>query len=124
MTNTKMGFFSNKDKPDTSYKKIPTPKSSFNADNEELLEHVQEEEDVLKINSKSLGIPASVWCEFMALLDTTTENDYTYELLEELIHEKTARFTHEQQVSYTRSLERKKEQERERIIKKQMKRRK
>ena len=124
MTNTKMGFFSNKDKPDTSYKKIPKPKSSFNADNEELLEHVQEEEDVLKINSKSLGIPASVWCEFMALLDTTTENDYTYELLEELIHEKTARFTHEQQVSYTRSLERKKEQERERIIKKQMKKRK
>lgn len=115
--NAKPGFFSNQ-KPDNSYKKIPKPKSAFTSDNTDLLENIHPEEDVLKINNKSLGIPAIVWCEFTALLDTT-DNDYTYELLEELIHERTARFDHNQKTTYNRILERKKDQERERIYKKE-----
>ncbi len=119
--NVKPGFFS-KQKLDNSYKQIPKPKSAFTSDNTDLLGNIQPEEDTLKTNNKSLGIPAIVWCEFTALLDTT-DNDYAYELLEELIHERTARFTHDEKVAYDRNLERKKEHERERIYKKEKKKR-
>jgi hypothetical protein len=70
-----------------------------------------------------LGIPASVWCEYMALLDTT-DNDYTYELLEELIHERKQRFSYEEKSEFERILKRKQEQERDRITKKLSKRNK
>ena len=53
--NAKPGFFS-KQKPDNSYKEIPKPKSAFTSDNTDLLENIHPEEDVLKINNKSLGI--------------------------------------------------------------------
>lgn len=123
MTDNRPGFFS-KAKPDTSYKSIPKPKSAFTSDNSELLENIHVEEDVLKINNKSLGIPAIVWCEFTALLDATPDNDYTYELLEELIHERISRFNHEELQTYNRILDRKKEQEREKIFKKNKKKKK
>ncbi len=70
-----------------------------------------------------MGIPASVWCEYMALLDTT-DNDYTYELLEELIHERKQRFSYEEKSEFERILKRKQEQERDRITKKLSKRNK
>lgn len=117
--NTKPGFFP-KNKPNNSYKEMPKPKSAFTSDNTDLMKSIQPEEDLLKINNKSLGIPAIIWCEFTALLDMT-DNDYTYELLEELIHERTSRFSHEEELSYNRILERKKEQERERLVKKDKK---
>ncbi|XKR50300.1 hypothetical protein ACG8BF_14910 (plasmid) [Enterococcus faecalis] len=47
----------------------------------------------------------------MALLDTT-DNDYTYELLEELIHERKQRFSYEEKSEFERILKRKQEQER------------
>ncbi|MGK3466572.1 hypothetical protein ACSLOT_26715 [Escherichia coli] len=89
----KAGFDKNR-RPSNEYKEVPKPKNTFSATNTDLLNNIAVEEDILKTNNKSLGIPASVWCEYMTLLDTT-DNDYTYELLEELIHERKQRFSYE-----------------------------
>ncbi|MGT9115524.1 hypothetical protein ACVV5U_13795 [Enterococcus faecalis] len=112
----KAGFNKNK-RPSNEYKEVPKPKNTFSATNTDLLNNIAVEEDILKTNNKSLGIPASVWCEYMALLDTT-DNDYTYELLEELIHERKQRFSYEEKSEFERILKRKQEQERDRITKK------
>lgn len=112
----KAGFNKNR-RPSKEYKEVPKPKNTFSATNTDLLNNITVEEDILKTNNKSLGIPASVWCEYMALLDTT-DNDYTYELLEELIHERKQRFSYEENSEFERILKRKQEQERDRIAKK------
>lgn len=118
----KAGFNKNR-KPTNTYKDVPAPKNAFTSTNTDLLKNITVEEDILKTNNKSLGIPASVWCEFMSLLDTT-DNDYTYELMEELIHERTSRFTQAEKDTYEKNLSRKTEQERYRLEKKLEKKKK
>lgn len=115
MAEKQAGVFNKK--ADTSMKNIPTPHSTFTAENTDLLKNIRSEEDILKTNNKSLGIPASIWCSYMALLDTT-DNDYTYELLEELVQEKIKQLNPSQHQDYLRRLDRKEEQERERLQKK------
>ena len=110
-------------KPSNERKEVPEPQSAFTPNNKELLNNIITEEDILKTNNKSLGIPAIVWCEYMALLDTT-DNDYTYELLEELIHERISRFTYDEKQIYEKNLSRKIENERYKIEKKLDKKRK
>jgi len=117
MENEKKAGFNKYRRPSNEYKEVPKPKNTFSATNTALLNNITVEEDILKTNNKSLGIPASVWCEYMALLDTT-DNDYTYELLEELIHERKQRFSYEENSEFERILKRKQEQERDRIAKK------
>lgn len=56
----------------------------------------------------------------MSLLDVT-DNDYTYELLEELANEAIQRLNFETFQKYSKNLERRKEQEREKIEKKNRK---
>lgn len=104
-------------KPSNEIKNVPSPKSTFSANNTDLLNSINLEEDILKTNNKSLGLPASIWCEYMSLLDTT-DNDYTYELLEELIQERIKRFSYEENLKYEKILNRKQEQERDNIHKK------
>jgi len=115
MSEKKVGFFNKK--TDTSLKSIPKPQSAFTADNTELLGSIKTQEDILKTNNKSLGIPASIWCSYMALLDVT-DNDYTYELLEELIQERIHKLPIDKKKDYERQLERKEDYEREKLQKK------
>lgn len=51
----------------------------------------------------------------MVQLYGTTDNDYTYELLEELVQEKIKQLNPSQHQDYLRRLDRKEEQERERL---------
>lgn len=115
-TKQEAGFNKNR-KPSKERKEVPKPQSAFTAENKELLSNITVEEDILKTNNKSLGIPAIVWCEYMALLDTT-DNDYTYELLEELIHERTSRFSYDEKQIYDKNLSRKIENEKYKLEKK------
>lgn len=74
MAEKQAGFFNKK--ADISMKNIPTPHSTFTAENTDLLKNIRSEVDILKTNNKSLGIPASIWCSYMALLITTTPMNF------------------------------------------------
>lgn len=70
----------------TNYQATAQPQTSFDNLGKDLLKNVEKvnNKELLNTVNKSIVIPASVWCEFHAIL-YASEHDYSYELLEEMM---------------------------------------
>lgn len=85
MTEKKTPGITNKMR-NTSYKPMPEVKNSIGTNNNSILKNVDKinQIELLSKTNKSIVIPANVWCDFNAVLHAS-DNDYTYELLEEML---------------------------------------
>lgn len=70
----------------TNYQATTKPQTSFDNLGKDLLKNVEKvnNKELLNTVNKSIVIPATVWCEFHAIL-YASEHDYSYELLEEMM---------------------------------------
>lgn len=121
MTENKLGL-TNVRKRDTSYKKKPIVTNSFEPTNSELLSNIDKinkTEELAKVN-KSIVIPSNVWCDFHAVLHIS-DNDYSYELLEEMLQSFKNKNNLNSNDKYLKRLERLEEDEMEKIEKKKKK---